>query len=272
VTVLESQLAISLQTANNRVPSNPPSALACTRSTSESCIIPDPDPILITPVDQTGPKRSEASTVPPDRIVHDLIDSYFSRIHPWAPFISSRRPDYHPPWTPTVLAIIAVTVLFSRDPLTRRDRDRYRKAAKEHVLLHAAQHTSISSLEALAVLALDLIGSDQGPNSWGILDLLFRGAVRLGLIREDEHTGTTKSLGSKAPAPYLEEAQLSHPAVLWEQDEANRRLFWMIFCIDRYISVSTGWDFALSTYDIKRRLPCSDALWSRQVRPCMSLD
>lgn len=196
--------------------------------------------------------------LPPDDIVRDLIALYFTHIAPWAPIIQPQT--FAPPWNIVVYAIVVVTLRLSPDPRIASTKMQYRQAAKSHVLGHAIESTSISSVQALALLALDLIGSEQGPSSWGILALLTRSAVHLGLIQEDEGNGT-----GRAPAHSLSRTSIIPPPADWREDESRRRLFWLIFCLDRYACVSTGWDFALPDFEIKRRLPCSDELWAQSV-------
>jgi hypothetical protein len=163
-----------------------------------------------------------------------------------------------------VHAIVVVTLRISTDPRVVASREQYKAAAKQHVVAHAIESTSISSVQALALLALDLIGSEQGPSSWGILALLTRSAVHLGLAVEEDASSFAAMVG-RAPAPSLSRTSIIPPAANWHEDESRRRLFWLIFCLDRYACVSTGWDFALPDFDIKRRLPCADDLWARNV-------
>lgn len=198
--------------------------------------------------------------LPPDDIVRDLISLFFTHIQPWAPIIAPQT--FNAPWNIIVYAIVVVTLRLSNDPRIASTKQQIRQAAKSHVLSHAIESTSISSVQALALLALDLIGSEQGPSSWGILALLTRSAVHLGLIQEDEHN-TGGSMSGRPPAPSLSRTSIIPAPGNWHEDESRRRLFWLIFCLDRYACVSTGWDFALPDFEIKRRLPCSDELWAQ---------
>jgi hypothetical protein len=198
--------------------------------------------------------------LPPDDIVRDLINLFYIHIHPWAPILSPNPLQFTAPWNIIVHAIVVVTLRLSTDPRLI-NKQQYRAAAKQHVLSHAIESTSIASIQALALLALDLIGSEQGPSSWGILALLTRSAVHLGLVVEEE-----TSYSGRAPAPSLSRMSIIPPAANWQEDESRRRLFWLIFALDRYACVSTGWDFALPDFEIKRRLPCSDERWRRNVR------
>jgi len=199
--------------------------------------------------------------LPSPDIVQDLIALFYMHIHCWAPILSPTQPNFHAPWNIVVHAIVVVTLRLSSDPRLEGRKESYKCAAKQHVLRHAIESTSISSVQALALLAIDLIGSDQGPSSWGILALLTRSAVHLGLAAEDDQSAAY----SRAPAPSLSRTSVIPPAADWAEHETRRRLFWLIFALDRYACVSTGWDFALPDYDIRRRLPCADEIWIQPV-------
>lgn len=231
---------------------------------------PDFNPLSLGP---SGPSASpsglsttsfrDPQVLPPDDIVRDLISLFFTHIHPWAPILSPTMPSYTQPWNIVVHAIVVVTLRLSPDPRLLNSKQSYRAAAKQHILAHAIESTSIGSVQALALLALDLIGSEQGPSSWGILALLTRSAVHLGLAVEEDTSNIF--LAGRAPTPSLSRTSIIPPATTWHEDELRRRLFWLIFCLDRYACVSTGWDFALPDFDIKRRLPASDELWMKNV-------
>ncbi|KAM3557399.1 hypothetical protein MY1884_004553 [Beauveria asiatica] len=45
------------------------------------------------------------------------------------------------------------------------------------------------------------------------------------------------------------------------EEESRRRLFWMIYLLDRYATVATAFEFALDDREIDRSLPCRDDLW-----------
>jgi hypothetical protein len=220
----------------------------------------------------------DSHILPPEDIVRELISLFFSHIAPWAPIIAPMpASSFAPPWNITVYAIVVVTLRLSNDPRIAGTKQQYRQAAKSHVLSHAIESTSIASVQALALLALDLIGSEQGPSSWGILALLTRSAVHLGLIQEDDvqhlsSNGGASGLSSRPPASSLSRTSIIPPPATWREDESRRRLFWLIFCLDRYACVSTGWDFALPDFEIRRRLPCSDGIWAGDVSTSLSCD
>lgn len=47
----------------------------------------------------------------------------------------------------------------------------------------------------------------------------------------------------------------------WSDEEERRRVFWNIFMMDRFCSISTGWNLSLTSADARRRLPCEGGLW-----------
>jgi hypothetical protein len=46
--------------------------------------------------------------------------------------------------------------------------------------------------------------------------------------------------------------------------EERRRLFWVIFLLDRFCSVSTGWNTSLTSEDVHRRLPADGGYFTRE--------
>lgn len=49
----------------------------------------------------------------------------------------------------------------------------------------------------------------------------------------------------------------------WIEEESRRRLFWMIYVLDRYATVATAFEFALDEREIDRKLPCRDDFFNR---------
>lgn len=50
----------------------------------------------------------------------------------------------------------------------------------------------------------------------------------------------------------------------WTELEERRRVFWNVFNLDRFCSVTMGWNTSLTSDDVQRRLPCEGLLWRRQ--------
>lgn len=50
----------------------------------------------------------------------------------------------------------------------------------------------------------------------------------------------------------------------WTEAEERRRIFWSIFALDRFCSVSMGWNTSLTADDVRRRLPCDGITWRKE--------
>jgi hypothetical protein len=58
--------------------------------------------------------------------------------------------------------------------------------------------------------------------------------------------------------------QIVSPTQDWTVLEERRRLFWVIFILDRFCSVSTGWNTSLTSEDVHRRLPADGGYFTRE--------
>lgn len=56
------------------------------------------------------------------------------------------------------------------------------------------------------------------------------------------------------------------PPTSWCEEEERRRVFWNVFLMDRFCSISTGWNLSLTSADARRRLPCEGGLWEAGQR------
>ncbi|KZO91385.1 hypothetical protein CALVIDRAFT_602300 [Calocera viscosa TUFC12733] len=217
---------------------------------------------------------SDHTDLPPHDLVVHLIDLYYDHVAPFAPFLLRDHPYLHQDiemngtiqqrsWPVTVYAMVAVSLRFSTDARWQLPgfltKEQYYKMAKQRVVMHSIESTSFQSVQALAIIALDTIGTGAGPSAWGVLALLTRSVMHLGLQTEDDLGAQTKT------APLNRVSLLKSPRN-FREEEARRRLFWVIYVLDRWASVSTGWDFALSDQQITRNLPCREDLWPGDTR------
>ena len=62
----------------------------------------------------------------------------------------------------------------------------------------------------------------------------------------------------------MKPVQLVQPSNDWTELEERRRLFWVIFLLDRFCSVSTGWSTSLTSDDVHRRLPADGGYFTRE--------
>lgn len=157
-------------------------------------------------------------------------------------------------------AIVATTLRFSTDQRLTEDRRRhYHDISKQKVLLYGLENSSVKALQALVILALDLVGSSNGPPGWNLLALITRSVVQLGLSVET----TSFSVSPHYQSIYTLRAMVLPDSDNWIEEESRRRLFWMVYLLDRYATIATAFEFALDEKEIDRTLPCRDDLWNK---------
>jgi hypothetical protein len=206
--------------------------------------------------------------LPPYDLLYALVDLYFEHINPWCPILH-RRTTLDTFFGPSPLdeadrivlySIVATTLRFSSDArLNEQNRKRFHDSSKQKVLLYGLENSSVKALQALVILALDLVGSSNGPPGWKLLALITRSVVQLGLAVESKST----LIAPAYPSIYtLRAVTLSEPDS-WIEDESRRRLFWMVYLLDRYSTLATAFNFALDDKDIDRKLPCKDEFFMK---------
>lgn len=113
---------------------------------------------------QNGPETTD--TLPPDHIVNELVDLYFSNIHPWIPILHLKHfrehlidPDERKTAHPILCAIVSVTARISNNPYFANGdicRD-YIKRNREKVILDSMDSFSLENLQAQIILAFDTV-------------------------------------------------------------------------------------------------------------------
>ncbi|KAJ5147544.1 hypothetical protein N7526_000896 [Penicillium atrosanguineum] len=206
--------------------------------------------------------------LPPYDLLYALVDLYFEHINSWCPILH-RRSTLDTFFGPSPLeeadrmvlyAIVATTLRFSTDArLNEQNRKRYHDSSKQKVLLYGLENSSVKALQALVILALDLVGSSNGPPGWKLLALITRSVVQLGLAVESK----SSLIAPVYPSIYTLRAVTLPEADSWIEDESRRRLFWMVYLLDRYSTIATAFNFALDDKDIDRKLPCKDEFFMK---------
>ncbi|KAK3952376.1 fungal-specific transcription factor domain-containing protein [Pseudoneurospora amorphoporcata] len=228
-------------------------------------------PSLTSVLPATQGQGGTEQELPPYGVCYALMDLYFKHIHPWCPildrettkdlFFGERIPNEEEKIL--LHAIVATAMRFATNKmLPKESRQRFYTASKQRVLLYGMEHSSVISLQALVILALDLCGSSNGPPGWNIMALITRGVVQLGLAVETNSITVSPSYPSICT---LRAMVLPEPRDFTEE-ESRRRLFWMVYVLDRYATISTAFDFALDDKEIDRTLPCRDELWIKNQK------
>ena len=208
--------------------------------------------------------------MPPYDLLYALVDLYFKHINTWCPILH-RKSTLDSLFGPSPLqetdrillhAIVATTMRYSNDArLTEERRQHYHRVSKERVLLYGMETSSVKALQALVILALDLCGSSNGPPGWNIMALITRSVVQLGLAVESNSVSVSPNFTSI----YTLRAMILPDPKDFIDEEARRRLFWMIYLLDRYATIATAFEFALDDREIDRYLPCRDDQWAKNV-------
>ncbi|KAE8554524.1 hypothetical protein TMatcc_005934 [Talaromyces marneffei ATCC 18224] len=206
--------------------------------------------------------------LPPYDLLYALVDLYFEHVNSWCPILH-RRSTLDTLFGPSPLeeadrvvlhAIVATTLRFSVDPrLNAVNRKRYHESSKQRVILYGLENSSVKAIQALVILSLDFVGSSNGPPGWKLLALIARSVVQLGLAVE-----RNSALDSSIyPSIYTLRANVLPDSETWIEDESRRRLFWMVYLLDRYSTIATAFDFALDEKEIDRKLPCREEYFIR---------
>ncbi len=210
---------------------------------------------------------------PPQDVVYTLVDLYFKHCNTWCPILD-RKTTFGVFFGSTsqseadrilLHAIVATTLRFLKDPrLTPEMKAHYHAVSKNTVTIYAMAHVSVAALTALVILSLDELGTSNGPRGWNLLSLLAQNVRHLDLWTENS---TYLSAGQEdlPRTGSVRRVAMGQPES-WIEDEGRRRLCWMVYLLDRYATVATTtFDFMLDDRRMKRMLPCSYDLFSRNV-------
>ncbi|RYP04977.1 hypothetical protein DL764_004103 [Monosporascus ibericus] len=214
---------------------------------------------------------SSDQDLPPYDLLYALADLYFKHVNTWCPILH-RKTTLDSLFGPSTLdetdrillhAIVATTLRYSTDPrLTEERRRHYHAISKQKVLLYGIENSSVKSLQAMVILALDLCGDSNGPPGWNIMALITRSVVQIGLAVESN----SFSVSPNYTSIYTLRAMILPEPKDFIEEESRRRLFWMIYLLDRYATVATAFEFALDDREVDRTLPCRDDLWIKNQK------
>ncbi|KAM0269442.1 hypothetical protein ACHAQH_009731 [Verticillium albo-atrum] len=193
---------------------------------------------------------------PPVELIVSRVPFYFRQIHPWLPCLNSHRvlADLAFVEEPTLLhmALFGVCLphaqsLYFGSALS----DSFWKYTKRRIIVEALEEPSYVSLEALTVLVLDLSGMTNGPQVWGALAV----AIKLAMTLE---TTTGRNLRLSTMGNTRDSAEFADLS-------SARRLFWMIYALDCYVSLTTGFVSELPDSSLSHVMPLREGLWRGQA-------
>ncbi|KAF4459573.1 Zn(II)2Cys6 transcriptional activator [Fusarium albosuccineum] len=209
--------------------------------------------------------QDSRSALPASDLVDSLVEIYFHKVHPWIPMLHVQRfraclssPSERARVSTILHAIVSLCVRFSDDPrLHGHVRSQYALRCRQTVILESIDSFSVENLQALIICAFDTIGGGRGPSAWSIVGSMTRTVEHLRLSTEEDddqfHSSTSRAL--------IKRVAFLPPASTWSEAEERRRVSWNVFLMDRFCSISTGWNLSLTSADVHRRLPCEGAIW-----------
>ncbi|GAB7354321.1 hypothetical protein MBLNU459_g4837t1 [Dothideomycetes sp. NU459] len=209
--------------------------------------------------------------LPPWDVVLDLVEYYFKHIHPWMPILHVRqfRRQLHDELQRRKIKVILQAILslclrFDESTFTTCTEKRTLCLQYRHaVILQSMEKFSVENLQAMIIVAFDIIGSGRGPSAWSLVGSMARTVEQLQLSVEDmDHDDQDEA---RTQNLLIGRMSFLQPPQTWIESEGRRRVFWNVFLMDRFCSVATGWNNSLTSADVRRRLPCEGAIWEEGI-------
>lgn len=204
--------------------------------------------------------------LPPQEVLQEIAELFFELIYPSVPlfykpsfmanlFLPNRQILLHG------MVVVALRFWRKAEP-TAEARENYIRMSREQILLSTIDACSLLSTQALALLAVDAMGQGPGPRTWNIMAMLVTASKQMGLARgfSSANAETNTSLvRNEDPDDNLDSSSI--------ESEEKRRLFWTIYSLDRFFSVSHGQSCSIDTKSIKLPYPARDTDWGQLVTP-----
>ncbi|KAF2874204.1 fungal-specific transcription factor domain-containing protein [Massariosphaeria phaeospora] len=178
--------------------------------------------------------------LPPQAHGHELIESYFERVHPFFPMIEERKfwsmflygDRRDSPWLALLNMVFALGSLASSTADNEAHYVYYNRS-RHHLTLESFGSGSLEVLQALAIMSGYYMHYLNRPNeAHSLMGGTLRMATALGLHREYSDASKidmNRQLHVMAPG---EEDSIS--------PEMRRRIWWSLFCLDAWASTTTG--------------------------------
>lgn len=229
-------------------------------------------------------------------MLDELVDLFFTHVYAWAPLF--HRPTFQATMlVPDRQLLLHGMVVLGFRFWTRDDeggawpsagqREQYVKVSRDRLLVETINSASLVAYQALALLAVDAIGDGPGPRTWNIMAMLVACARQLHLDHNPSPImggmGTASGGGVRAASPssplvtnedteenttsttgFLEISLSSSSSSAVEAEE-KRRLFWTIYNLDRFSSVSLGQPCAIDRRRVRLQYPARDDAWGQSV-------
>ncbi|PNP73389.1 hypothetical protein FNYG_13287 [Fusarium nygamai] len=192
---------------------------------------------------------------PPLDLVLSSTSVFFRHIHPWFPFLDTQLVlnDLADLREPTLLyyAIFGASIPFLYDPrLNNTQSDSFWKYTKRRIFIETSEEPSYAAPEAATILTLDLSGMTNGPQVWSRLAVVARLAAQL-------RTASGKVLRQSVPGGSRDDRLVTaRPSA-----QQRARLFWAIYALDSFISITTSQPALLTEHILRTFRPTREATW-----------
>ncbi|KAH8725051.1 hypothetical protein GQ44DRAFT_772455 [Phaeosphaeriaceae sp. PMI808] len=203
--------------------------------------------------------------LPGQPLLSKVVDFFCTSFHHWIPYIHKQRlqkrvcEGVHSPGFDLVLhALVAVGFRHMDPNILFLDQAEIRRQSRiSHLIVetHSVRNVSLESLQALIFIVFDYLNNGQTHRAWPLIGSLTRTIDYLQLTTEP----SPPQLGS-----LMKPVRLVQPTNDWTELEERRRLFWVIFLLDRFCSIGTGWNTSLTADDVHRRLPADGGYFTRE--------
>ncbi|TQN63655.1 Tropolone cluster transcription factor tropK, partial [Colletotrichum shisoi] len=214
---------------------------------------------------EPGVAAGNVPALPDAETIQAVLRAYFSHVHQWIPMIHEarfRRRLEDSGEADALDVVLHAMVLSASRYIDDEDvasslfgSVQQREAVRDWVVSNAMRNLSVESHQALIIVAFNDIGSGEAAKAWSLAGSLTRTVEYLQLTVELDD----------AERPSLSQPFVSlAPPGSWTEAEERRRVFWNVFKLDRFISVTMGWNTSLTSDDVRRRLPCDGILWRKE--------
>ncbi|KAM9877519.1 hypothetical protein VDGL01_08356 [Verticillium dahliae] len=198
------------------------------------------------------------TNLPPPALLEDVINAYFGLIQPWIPMIHETQfrarihdPGQLPGLVVLLHAMVVAALRFVDSAgigLPQAELKTRATRSRNIVMLTAMDHLSVENLQALLIVAFNDIGHGDSAKAWSVIGSLTRTIEYVQLSVESDLDGKEPLLKPLTTIPAPDN---------WTEEEQRRRVFWNVFCLDR-------WNTSLTSDDVQRRLPADGGLWHKE--------
>lgn len=175
--------------------------------------------------------------LPSPKLLNDIVTAYFLHVHPWIPMVHQARflQRFSDDQERKQLHIVlhAITIAASKFLLDAQAFNRSTEGIRKWVVATAMDCLSLESLQALIILAFNDIGNGNAAQAWSIVGSLTR-TVEYTQLAQEQEDGEYR--------PFCQPYASLPPTSSWTEVEERRRVFWNVFLLDRFCSVTMGWN------------------------------